>query len=101
MPDTQPMSIDEPIPDTVRMVKTTLDARAQLDGVLDGLGRDEVRVLVRIAERLRGGAQTYGPLRIDHDARAFRTKEAREELEDALVYLACAWLKAETQGGSS
>ncbi len=101
MPDTQPMSIDEPIPDTLRMGRTTLEARAELDGVLDALGRDEVRVLVRIAERLRGGAQTYGPLRIDRDARAFRTKEAREEIEDALVYLACAWLKAETQGGSS
>jgi hypothetical protein len=31
------------------------------------------------------------------DTRAFRSKEAREELEDALVYLACAWLKSETQ----
>jgi hypothetical protein len=95
------MSIDEPIPDTVRMVRTTLEARAELDGVLDALNRDEVCVLVRIAERLRGGAQVYGPLRIDHDTRAFRAKEAREELEDALVYLACAWLKAETQGGRS
>ena len=36
------------------------------------------------------------PMSID-DERAFRTKEAREELEDALVYLACAWLKAETK----
>jgi hypothetical protein len=97
MPDSQSVSIDEPIPDTVRMVRTTLEARAELDGVLDALGRDEVCVLVRIAERLRGGAQTYGALRIQQDTRAFRTKEAREELEDALVYLACAWLKAETK----
>jgi hypothetical protein len=29
------------------------------------------------------------------DPRKFRSKEAREELEDALVYLACAWLKTE------
>jgi hypothetical protein len=31
MPDTQPTSIDEPIPDTVRMVQTNLDARAELE----------------------------------------------------------------------
>jgi hypothetical protein len=97
MPDTRPTSIDDPIPDTVRMAPTALEARADLEGVLDALGRDEICVLVRIAERLRGGARTYGPLRIDHDSRAFRAKEAREELEDALVYLACAWLKAQTQ----
>lgn len=61
------------------------------------LNDDEVRVLVRIAERLRGGARVYGPLRLARDERMFRTKEAREEIEDALVYLACAWLKE--QGG--
>ena len=30
------------------------------------------------------------------DLEVLRSKEAREELEDALVYLACAWLKTET-----
>jgi hypothetical protein len=59
---------------------------------------DEVRVLVRIAERLRAGARVYGRLHLARDGRSFRTKEAREELEDALVYLACAWLKE--QGGN-
>jgi hypothetical protein len=76
-------------------VPTTSAARAELDGVLDALGAEEVCVLVRIAERLKTGAQTYGPLRVETDRRAFRSKEAREELEDALVYLACAWLKSE------
>jgi hypothetical protein len=61
------------------------------------LGDDEIRVLVRIGERLRAGAHQYGPLQLAADARSFRTKEAREEIEDALVYLACAWLK--DQGG--
>ena len=68
----------------------------ELAGVACQLGDDELRVLVRIAERLRHGASVYGPLRIATDARAFRAKEAREEIEDALVYLACAWLKQQT-----
>ena len=87
--------IDEPIPDTLRQFSTTITARAALDDVLDALGCDEVNVLTRIAERLKVGRAAYGPLEIASDPRAFRTKEAREELEDTLVYLACAWLKAE------
>jgi hypothetical protein len=99
MPDIQCAFLEgeEEIPDTLRMIPTTGQARAELDRVLDALGADEVMVLVRIAERLKAGAQTYGPLRIAEDTRAFRSKEAREELEDVLVYLACAWLKAETR----
>jgi hypothetical protein len=77
---------EEPIPDTLRMIAPEDAARATLHGVACDLGHDEVRVLTRIAERIR-------------DARTFRSKEAREELEDALVYLACAWLKAEAQSG--
>jgi len=73
-------------------------ARAQLAGVASALGHDEVRVLTRIAQRLQGGQLTYGPLDLATDSRHFRGKEAREEIEDALVYLACAWLKTETQG---
>lgn len=53
------------------------------------------RVLARIALRLRAGSFVYGTLRVAFDERDFRHEEAREELEDALVYLACAWLKAE------
>jgi hypothetical protein len=71
-------------------------ARAELSGIARGLGHDEVRVLVRIAVRLRGGREAYGPLDLATDTRQFRTKEAREEVEDALVYLACAWLKSES-----
>jgi hypothetical protein len=72
-------------------------ARAHLSSVATALGHDEVRVLTRIAERLRGGRDAYGPLDLATDTREFRSKEAREELEDALVYLACAWLKTETR----
>jgi hypothetical protein len=71
-------------------------ARAHLSSVATALGHDEVRVLTRIAERLRGGRDAYGPLDLATDTREFRSKEAREEIEDALVYLACAWLKTET-----
>jgi hypothetical protein len=69
----------------------------ELAGLAAQLPDDELRVLVRIAERLRVGAVHYGQLELAADGRSFRTKEAREELEDALVYLACAWLK--DQGG--
>jgi hypothetical protein len=88
-------SCDEPIPATVRMMTREDVARAELTGVLCELGGDEVRVLTRIAQRLKVGKGLYGPLDLARDPRAFRSKEAREEVEDALVYLACAWLKAE------
>jgi len=89
---------DEECPDTLRKLPTSMmAAREQLDDVLDAIGADEVSVLIRIAERLKHGAHAYGPLRIAQDARAFRDTEAREELEDALVYLACAWLRSEIQ----
>ena len=67
----------------------------ELAAVVAQLGDDEVRVLVRIAERLKGGMHAYGELRIAVDRREFRKTEARQEIEDALVYLACAWLKEE------
>jgi hypothetical protein len=87
----------ESIPDTLRIVTPEDAARATLHGVACDLGRDELRVLTRIAERLRRGQERYGFLHLGSDRRSFRSTEAREELEDALVYLACAWLKAEAQ----
>jgi hypothetical protein len=91
----EPIPIDEPIPDTERAPCSVHGANAQLDHAVARLGPDEVLVLARIAERLTVGATVYGPLQLSTDLRDFRSKEAREELEDALVYLACAWLKAE------
>jgi hypothetical protein len=88
--------VDESMADTERMLTPETAARAALTGVTCELGRDEVRVLTRIAERLRDGQDVYGQLDLITDAREFRTKEAREEVEDALVYLACAWLKIES-----
>lgn len=76
----------------------TMRARRELEAVVSALGTDEVQVLVRIAERLKCGAERYGLLHLATDNRAFRSQEAREEIEDALVYLACAWLKREGQG---
>ena len=88
---------EEPAPDTERMITPHDAARAVLNGVAYHLGSDEIHVLVRVAARLQLGARTYGPLHFASDTRTFRSKEAREELEDALVYLVCAWLKAEAQ----
>lgn len=65
----------------------------ELTAITAKLGDDEVRVLVRIAQRLQGGMQSYGQLYLNIDRREFRRTEARQEIEDALVYLACAWLK--------
>jgi hypothetical protein len=72
-----------------------MGTRVALDFVVSKLGPDEQRVLTRIAERLVLGSTTYGPLDLSTDPRSFRSQEAREEVEDALVYLACAWLKTE------
>ena len=86
-------SCEESIPDTLRMITPEDAARAALRDVVSDLGHHEVRVLTRIGERLRAGQRQYGLLCIPTDPRSFRTKEAREELEDVLVYLAIAWLK--------
>jgi hypothetical protein len=74
--------------------KARPSARAHLDAVVDQLGVDEIRVLTSIAERLLFGAGAYGLLDLATDTREFRRREAREEIEDFLVYLACAWLRA-------
>jgi hypothetical protein len=73
------------------------NAWRDLYAVVATLGEDELRVLARIAERLKGGMNHYGVLHIAVDHREFRKTEARQEVEDALVYLACAWLR--DQGG--
>ena len=57
------------------------------------LGPDELRVLASIARRLRHGAREYGVLNLRADRRDFAGKEAREEIEDFLVYMACAYLR--------
>jgi hypothetical protein len=88
-------AVDEPIPNTERAPCGRFQALIALDHAVTSLGADEVLVLARIAHRLQGGTKVYGPLRLASDPRDFRGKEAREELEDALVYLACAWLKAD------
>ena len=66
--------------------------RSELEAIIDLLGEDEVRVLARIAGRLLHGLEVYGALDLVQDVRDFDT-EAREEVEDCLVYLACRWLR--------
>jgi hypothetical protein len=74
-------------------------ARAGLRAIILDLGLHEVLVLGRIAERLRMGQAQYGFLHVATDRRSFRSTEARQEIEDALVYLACQWLRDQTQEG--
>ena len=74
--------------------KARTSARTRLNAIVDQLGVDEIRVLTSIAERLLFGAGAYGLLELASDTREFRRREAREEIEDFLVYLACAWLRA-------
>ena len=51
-----------------------------------GLGADEIRVLRRIADRLRMGAKQYGALDIKNDKRDWREEGAQEAL-DLAVYM--------------
>jgi hypothetical protein len=87
---------EEAIPDTLRMVTPEDAARAGLGSIILTLGLDEMRVLGRIAERLRRGQEQYGLLHLASDRRSFRA-EALEEVEDALVYLAFEWARSATQ----
>ena len=61
--------------------------RAALAATVAVLGRDEVRVLLWLAERLADGARRYGVLDLGTDRRDF-AKEAGEEAIDGLAYLA-------------
>jgi hypothetical protein len=87
------LDIEESVAPTER--NPDLATLTALDQVIARLGRDEQRVLTRIAERLAHGASTYGALQLSSDPRSWKSGEAREEIEDALVYFACAWLKSE------
>lgn len=57
-----------------------------------GLGEDEIKVLRRIAERLRMGAKTYGRLNIVKDPRDWKEEAAQEAL-DLAVYLSIGLVK--------
>lgn len=48
---------EESIPDTLRTITPEAAARAALNGVACHLGRDDVRLLTRIAELLRAQAR--------------------------------------------
>ena len=84
---------------SVVRVRSEEDPRNALDAFVEQLGDDEVRVLTRIAERLHRGADLYGRLDAARDERDF-CNEAREEVEDFLVYVACEWLKRQRAGAT-
>lgn len=74
-PEPPPARGDEQGPDPLRGLMITAAA----------LGRDELRVLYAIAERLRMGRDQYGPLDIERDPRDW-DHEGGEEAADLLVY---------------
>jgi hypothetical protein len=87
----------ESVPDTQRTPTPVRIPRATLRGLALDLRDDELRILTRIAERLKCGPPPYRWLRAAGDPRTFRSKEARLELEDAILYLTRAWLRAASQ----
>jgi hypothetical protein len=91
LPDTE-----EQTPATLRSVTPEDTARATLNTALAELGHTEVHVLTRIAERLTTTARAGGALGAIPRARTFLCEEAQREIDHALVFLACAWIKAET-----
>jgi len=68
------------------MTKTSERKRLfdELDGILAGLGEGELRIMLRLARRLRRGQNTYGELRFP-TGRDWR-QERLQELDDALIY---------------
>jgi len=66
--------------------------RKRLTSISQHLGRDELAVLILIAERLRGGRLIYGELHLATDRRNFR-RETLEEAADMAVYAAAGLLR--------
>lgn len=69
-----------------------------LDGVLSGLGEGELRIMLRLARRLRLGQSTYGELRFP-TGRDWR-RERLQELDDALIYALFEEEEREAQEGN-
>ena len=62
-----------------------MTARDRVLATLPELSADELEVLAQVAEGLNRGRKVYGELRLDTDPRDM-TREALEEVRDALVY---------------
>lgn len=75
---------------------TTSDVKratvAELDGIVSGLGVQEVPVLRYVAQRLAEGQAAYGKLDLERDRRDFEQERAAE-LADAIVYTAMGELR--------
>jgi hypothetical protein len=80
--------------------KTSLlrELRHRLAAISNRLGRDELAVLVLVAERLRVGRRRYGALRVDNDPRDFQ-REALEEAADLAVYAMAGLLRDDERDG--
>ena len=70
------------------------DDMTDLHDIADNLAPDALTVLLALARRMQQGQEEYGNLRLKEDPRNWR-KEIREELLDALVYMACEEVQCE------
>lgn len=66
--------------------KARVRPKEELKELVNGLGEDEVRILVRVARRLEFGRQRYGLMDLKNDKRDF-VREAMEEILDWMVYV--------------
>lgn len=69
-------------------------ARGALNIIAADLGVGELKVLYRIAERLKEGQRIYGLLDLAADRRDW-DREAQQEAMDLSVYLACKLERSE------
>ena len=64
--------------------------RDKLNALLDGMGDDELKVMLYVAKRIDHGRAEYGGLNI---SRGDWRKELAEEQADSIVYVACDAIK--------
>lgn len=62
------------------------ELRNELNGIASALEGDELRVLLRVARRLKFGRDRYGKLVLEKDKRNL-LREAMEEILDFTVYI--------------
>lgn len=63
-----------------------------LQGIIEGLGDEEIEVLHDLAVRIAMGQRTYGKLALAKDPRDL-DKEAYEEDLDSSIYRSCSYIK--------
>jgi len=86
------MPFCDDVRDRERLTPDTTAQLVQLTTVAEGLGPDELAVLLLVAGRLRRGRGQYGNLDVSQAPRCFRI-EVLEEAADGLVYAVAALMR--------